>query len=219
MAKRSAIRGVLFDWDGTLLNSFSSDLIAYKEMFRQLGIPWGEEELRTHYSPNWHRVYEAAGIPRARWDEADRMWRAAYRQQKPKLLPGARRVLQQLGRTYRLGLVTSGNRVRVSGQLAKFGFARLFAARVFGEECARRKPNPDPLRRALRQIRLDAGECVYVGDAAEDVEMAHGAGVRVIAVLGPFPTHAKLIASRPDAILGSVTELPQWLARHAGKGK
>jgi HAD superfamily hydrolase (TIGR01509 family) len=219
MATRKRIRGVLFDWDGTLLDSFDCDLRAYLEMFSRLDIPWGEAELRRHYSPNWHRVYEAAGLPRARWEEADRVWRSAYRHLSPPLLPGARRVLHELRRSYQLGLVTSGNRIRVSSQLGKFGFARLFAARVFGEESGRRKPHRDPLERALRILQLDPGECVYVGDSPEDVRMARGAGVRAIAVLGPFPTHARLIAARPDAILDSVMELSRWLACNTSSWK
>jgi beta-phosphoglucomutase-like phosphatase (HAD superfamily) len=66
------LQGVLFDWDGTLINSYSADSSAYLAMFREMGIPWGLEELAQHYSPNWYRVYRAAKLPRARWDDADR---------------------------------------------------------------------------------------------------------------------------------------------------
>ena len=51
-------RAVLFDWDGTLLNSYEADLRAYLSMFHALGINWTERELAQHYSPNWLRVYE-----------------------------------------------------------------------------------------------------------------------------------------------------------------
>jgi len=55
--RSSAIRGVLFDWDGTLLNSYAADSAAYLAMFRALEIPWGLAELEANYSPNWYRVY------------------------------------------------------------------------------------------------------------------------------------------------------------------
>ncbi|MGA8220144.1 MAG: hypothetical protein WB780_00710 [Candidatus Acidiferrales bacterium] len=50
--KRFPARAVLFDWDGTLLNSYVSDTRAYMTMFRALGIEWGVAELARHYSPN-----------------------------------------------------------------------------------------------------------------------------------------------------------------------
>ena len=55
-------RAVLFDWDGTLLNSYEADLRAYVSMFRALGIDWNERDLARHYSPNWLRVYRAARL-------------------------------------------------------------------------------------------------------------------------------------------------------------
>jgi phosphoglycolate phosphatase len=102
----SALRGVLFDWDGTLLNSYAADSAAYLAMFRALEVPWGLAELEANYSPNWYRVYRAAKIPRTKWDIADKLWRTNYAKQAPQLLPGARRVLSQLSRRHALGLVT-----------------------------------------------------------------------------------------------------------------
>jgi HAD superfamily hydrolase (TIGR01509 family) len=212
VASRSQIRGVIFDWDGTLLNSFAADLHAYKALFHSFGLNWGEAEIETHYSPNWHRVYEAADIPRGRWEEADRIWRQAYRTQRPRLLPGARNTLRVLSRKFSLALVTSGNKSRVSAQLNQFGLIRLFAARIFGDDCARKKPNPEALNKALQRLRLSAAECVYVGDAPEDISMARAAGARAVAVMGPYPTRDRVKAARPDAILDSVVELPRWLA-------
>ena len=212
--RRSVISAsaVLFDWDGTLLNSYHSDTRAYLEMFRTLGISWGVEELAQHYSPNWHRVYRAAGIPRSRWDEADRLWARAYDKESPQLLPGARRVLRALERRFDLALVTSGNRRRVRRQLREFDLVRKFGACVCCEDAPRRKPHPAPLELALRRLRAEPESCVYVGDTPDDIEMARRAGVRAIAVLGPFPTHHRLRAARPDMLLDSIAELPERLS-------
>jgi phosphoglycolate phosphatase len=212
MSPDSAIRSVLFDWDGTLLDSYHADTQAYLKMFRALGIHWGVAELNRHYSPNWHRVYLAAGLPRRRWKQADRLWARHYRQQRPGLLPGARRVLRTLERRYTLGLVTSGNRARIVRQLRFFCLTGVFSARVCAEDAAHRKPHPAPLREALRRLRLPPSVCIYVGDAPEDIEMARRARVRAVAVLGPFPTHERLRAAKPLAVLESIAELPRLLA-------
>ena len=71
-------RVVLFDWDGTILNSYAADQRAYLSMFRALGIAWGVAEIDRHYSPDWYRVYRAARIPKLHWERADRLWRTAY---------------------------------------------------------------------------------------------------------------------------------------------
>jgi phosphoglycolate phosphatase-like HAD superfamily hydrolase len=84
---------------------------------------------------------------------------------------------------------------------------------VCSGDTLRKKPHPEPLRLALRQMKLDPAACVYVGDAPEDVEMARRAGVRAIGVLGPFPTEKRLRASKPECILDSIEDLPEALKR------
>ena len=211
--RKPGVEGVLFDWDGTLINSYQADASAYLAMFKEMGIAWGIEELEKNYSPNWYQVYRAAGLPRKRWTEADRAWRAQYAKHRPKLMAGARRVLARVGNAHPLGLVTSGDRDRVTRQLREFRLTKLFAARVCSGDTLRKKPHPEPLRLALRQMGMDPSACVYVGDAPQDVEMARRAGVRAIGVLGPFPTEKRLRAARPEFLIGSIEELPDVLKR------
>jgi HAD superfamily hydrolase (TIGR01509 family) len=212
--KSSSIRGVLFDWDGTLLNSYAADSAAYLAMFRAMKVPWALADLEAHYSPNWYRVYRAAKIPRGKWGAADKIWRTHYAKQAPKLLPGARRVLSLLARRHALGLVTSGDRDRVHGQLRTFRLWKHFDVRVCSGDTRLRKPHPAPLRLALRHMKLQPAETVYVGDSPEDLEMARRASVHAaIAILGPFPTEKRLRAAKPDLLLESIEELPAALAR------
>jgi HAD superfamily hydrolase (TIGR01549 family) len=208
-----AIEAVLFDWDGTLLDSFDADSSAYLAMFREMGIPWGLDELARHYSPNWYNVYRAAKLPRARWDAANLAWRKQYANHKPRLVAGARRILAWTRRRYRLGLVTSGDRDRVTGQLRYFQLTRVFASRVCADDTMQKKPHPAPLRLALKQMRLEPCACVYVGDSPHDLEMSRRAGVRSVAVIGRFPTEKGLRAAKPEFLLDSITELPAVLDR------
>ena len=211
MSVRFHTRVVLLDWDGTLLNSYAADLRAYLAMFRAFDIEWGPRELERHYSPDWYRVYRAARLPRAKWGEADRRWRLAYRAESPPLLPGARRVLRALERKFVLGLVTGGSRARVRRQLRDLGVGAHFSACVFAEDVAKRKPHAAPLELALRRLQAAPGETVYVGDAPEDIEMARRAGVTPIGVLGPFPTAERLRTSQPELLLRSIVELTRHL--------
>jgi len=209
----SRFRAVLFDWDGTLIDSYHADTSAYLAMFQAMGISWGMEELKKHYSPDWYQVYRAARLPKKRWEDADHLWRTFYAKHRPELIVGAREVLANLRRSHLLGLVTSGDRDRVTRQLREFRLTRHFLARVCSGDTLRKKPHPEPLRLALRQMKLDPAACVYVGDAPQDVEMARRARVRAIGVLGPFPTEKRLRASKPECILASIEELPDALKR------
>lgn len=206
--EKTEIKGLLFDWDGTLLNSFEADSSAYMAMFREMGIGWGLDELAEHYSPNWYDVYRAAGLPEQHWGAADTSWRKHYAEFRPKLIAGARRVLTSVGTKYRLGLVTSGDRDRVLRQLREFKLTRAFRARVCSGDTEHKKPHPAPLNFALQCMGLKAEQCVYVGDSPEDVQMAKSAKVRVIGVLGPFPTEKRLRAAQPDVLLDSLLRLP-----------
>lgn len=209
---------MLLDWDGTLLNSYASDTRSYLAMFRKLDINWGITELERYYSPNWYRVYEAARIPRRDWGKANRIWRLAYAEENPVLLPGARRVLEWLGARFQLGLVTSGSGSRVRRQIQKFHLADHFSVCICSEDTSKKKPNPAPLRLALKRLGVEPEECVYVGDAPEDIEMARRAGVRAAGVLGLFPTAKRIREQRPDVLLRSIGELPGYL-RSLGQGE
>jgi phosphoglycolate phosphatase len=208
---KSSIEAVLFDWDGTLIDSYDADSAAYLGVFREMSIPWGLDELALHYAPDGRHIYRAAKLPRARWEEATQVWRKNYDYRRSRLVTGARRVLAVVARRHRLGLVTSGDRDRVHRQLRKFRLTRMFAARVCAEDTAHKKPHPAPLRLALREMSLQASVCVYVGDSPHDLEMARRAGVRAIAIIGRFPTEQGLRAAKPDALLESLMELPSAL--------
>jgi phosphoglycolate phosphatase len=215
-------RVVLFDWDGTLLDSFAADVRAYVKMFSALEIEWDAAKFEELYSPDWYRVYRAVRLPRAKWSEADRLWRLAYAKETSFLLPGARRIVRLLASDFRLGIVTSGSRSRVRQQLRSFDLAKYFAACVCAEDAPRRKPHPAPLELAMKRLRVAPEETIYIGDTAEDIEMSRRAGVRSIGVLGPFPTAKRMRAAEPDLLLRSVEDLPRYLQatdkKQAGRG-
>jgi HAD superfamily hydrolase (TIGR01549 family) len=213
---RRKLTAVIFDWDGTLLDSYHADSQAYLSMFRELGVSWGLPELDLHYSPDWYNVYRAAGIGEAQWTEADQLWRTFYREHRPKLMKDTRKVLRRLAARYRMGLVTSGDRQRVERQLRDFAMLRLFRSRVCGGETTRNKPDPGPLLAVLKKMRVTSEECVYVGDTPEDLAMSRAAGVRAIAVLGPFPTETRLRAAKPEFLLDRLGELPGLLRKLYG---
>jgi HAD superfamily hydrolase (TIGR01509 family) len=198
----AALRAVLFDWDGTLVDSAEASFTAYVEAFGVCGIHFDREDYERTYSPNWHRTYEAMALPRERWADVDAAWLTCFGRHVNELLPGAREVLLRLRESALvLGLVTSGERSRVVPELRRLGVDEYFQVVVCGDDTERRKPHPDPLLAALARLDVAPARAVYVGDSPEDVEMARSAGVVAIGVPGGFPNRPALVASRPDLMV------------------
>jgi HAD superfamily hydrolase (TIGR01509 family) len=205
MARASEKRAVLFDWDGTLVDSAERTFRCYAQVFAVFGINFDREAFERTYSPDWYRTYEGVALPREAWAEADARWVACYETETSRLVDGAREGLERLSRAGRvLGIVSSGDGSRVRSEMAALGVAALFATAVCGGETARRKPHPEPLLIALGQLAVPPAECAYVGDSPEDVAMARAAGALAVGIPGGFPNRDALRASSPDLLVPSL---------------
>ena len=116
--------------------------------------------------------------------------------------------MRKLERRFTLALVSSGSRSRVLRQLREHEISGIFDAKVCSEDAPRRKPHPAPMRLALARLGVPPQGCVYIGDAPEDIEMAHRAGVRAIGVLGGSPVPERLRSACADALIETIRELP-----------
>ena len=205
MARANEKRAVLFDWDGTLVDSAERTFRCYSQVFAVYGIRFDREAFERTYSPDWYRTYEGVGLPREAWAEADARWVACYETETSRLVDGARDGLERLARAGRvLGVVSSGDASRVRTEMAALGVASLFATAVCGGETARRKPHPEPLLTALGKLAVSPAECAYVGDSPEDVAMARAAGAMAVGIPGGFPNREALKASSPDRLVPSL---------------
>jgi HAD superfamily hydrolase (TIGR01509 family) len=197
---------VLLDWDGTIVDSAEATFRCYARLFDSYRIPFDRERFQKTYSPAWYGTYEALGLPRQSWEEADERWLRFYADEDSVCLGGVREALARLRQAgIALGIVTSGERQRVTRELCGLGLTDLFPVVVSADDVQKRKPDPEPLRLGLERMGVPAAEAVYIGDSPEDVEMARAAGVYVIGVPGPFPNREALQSSRPDLVCDSLT--------------
>ena len=204
---RRTLRALVFDWDGTLWDSSEASFRSYVRLFASYGIAFDRDRFEATYAPDWYATYRALGLPEDRWPEADRRWMNEYAREEGRLLPGAREALDQAqGLGFALGLVTSGSRGRVLRELEDLSIRSRFRVVICGEDVQQRKPHPEGLVKAVRDLGLSPVECAYVGDSPEDVEMARAAGVLSVGIPGGFPNRAALEASGPAVLAASLAE-------------
>jgi pyrophosphatase PpaX len=210
---RAGLKAVLFDWDGTLADSSEASFRCYVDLFSSYGLAFDRDVYQRTYSPNWHRTYEALGLPRESWAEADARWLARYCAETVDLLPGARAALDRLRAAgLRQGLVTSGDCSRVGREIESLAVAPFFETVVCAEDTRHRKPHPEGLLIALDRLGVPAESAVYVGDSPEDVLMARAAGVFVVGIPGGFPNREALAASAPDLLAPDLEAAVQALS-------
>ncbi len=78
---RPSISTLLFDWDGTIVDSAHLGLAAYQKTFAELDAAFSQEIYEATYSPNWYATYEALGLPKEKWSQADDLWQIHYDQE------------------------------------------------------------------------------------------------------------------------------------------
>ena len=93
-------------------------MLPYTGTFAQLGVAFPLAVYEAAYSPNWYTTYEALGLPKEKWQQADDLWLHHYGDETATLIAGvAETILDLQIRGYRLGVVTSGNESRVRREL------------------------------------------------------------------------------------------------------
>lgn len=209
------MQAILFDWDGTLVDSLGAFHHANAAVMASFGLPFDEALYRRNYVPDWRLMYLRLGVPGDRLDEANELWHLTY--DSGTDVAAFDGVVTALGRLRdagsRLGIVTAGHREIVLPQLDSTGLADLLETRVFGDDLALHKPDPAPLRKALELLDLAdrPDEVAYVGDAPTDMQMARTVGVRAIGIMSVLGDPDELIAAGAAEVSPSVRA---WVDGH-----
>lgn len=199
---------LLFDLDGTLLDTFSVHLEIFKSTFAHFGIQLTKEKFLSAYSPNWYKIYEIFGLKKENWSSADTFWLKEAEKITVRLFPEVKDVLSKLVEHYTLGLVTSGSKSRIERDMIATGINTLFKTVVTGDDIKTPKPSPEGLETALRNLNAPVNTAVYIGDSSADYEMAKAAGVYFIGVSSEFNN---LSNDHPDYSIHSITDLPKLM--------
>lgn len=207
------VKGVLFDWDGVLLDSLGAAFNVYNKIFARVGTRMlTRDEYLELQSPNWYEFYVKVGLPMSLWKEVDQEWLRLYEEESPDLHSDALRCLSVLKKSrFKLALVSNGSRLRVEKELASFRLGRLFEAVLFGEKKEELKPSPVMIQRALSALSVEPRDAVYVGDSPADIQAAKNAGVLSVAIArGPIQAE-RLRREGPDRMFAGLDEMTRFL--------
>jgi HAD superfamily hydrolase (TIGR01549 family) len=208
MALSETITALLFDWDGTVVDTAQLGLLAFQKSFAALGIEFHQPTYETAYSPNWYSMYEKMGVPKEQWAVADELWMQHYGTETAKLLPSVDVTIRDLAsKGYRMGVVSSGSDNRVRREVEELGLRELFEVIVCNEDMVNKKPHPEGLHTALRKLELTSADCCYVGDSPEDIQMGRQANVMTVGIRSAYPTSHQLLQLQPDIYLESFADL------------
>jgi phosphoglycolate phosphatase-like HAD superfamily hydrolase len=209
---------IVFDWDGTLVDSLEPLYAANMAVLASFGIAVDPATYRRVYTPDWRRMYQELGVPAHSVDEAGRRWSVAYGSgHGANVFPGVAAALARLAKAgYRMGLVTASTRRVISEQAPRFGLDAYLPVRVHAEDLPEAKPHPAPLERALAELGVsDPTRAAYVGDVPDDMRMARSVGAIGIGILGPMGTPSELTEAGASAVYPSVVA---WVDEILGPG-
>ena len=207
-----AYRGVLFDLDGTLLNTIELIVCSYRHTFREclgLDVPRRDVLARIGWTLPAHlALYRPDPQAVAEMTEVYRRFNLANHDRLARLFPGVRETLAALARAgIRLGVVSSKIRVGVERGLELFDLTRYFRTVICLEDTERHKPDPEPVALGVRRLGLEPGQVVMVGDSPSDLEAGRRAGTGTAAVAWSTFSAEELEAADPDHFLSAVEDL------------
>ena len=204
-------RAVLWDLDGTLVDSAEYHWLAWREALTAEGHTFDKAFLVATFGQRNDRILRALLGPDASAAEIERIadakeacYRTLVRKRGIELLPGAELWLKRLRASgWRQALATSAPRANVAAMVEVLGLSEYFGAIVAAEDVQRGKPDPQVFLLAAERIGAPTYRCVVVEDAAAGVEGARNAGMRSI---GVGAKHAELGAT---FAVSSLVELPE----------
>lgn len=206
---------IIFDFDGTLCDTRSNIIIAFRATMEHLGLDMRDEEtcgatIGLTLRDGFKSMYP--DFDDAKIDYCVETYRQIFAERRkelmPDLFPGVKETLEALRkRGHRMTIATS----RLTDSLMLFmrhhGIDHFFEYAVGSDSVTHHKPHPEPALKTLRELNIAPSEAIMVGDMPVDIAMAHNAGIRAIGVDYGNATREELEAAEADWIVDSITKI------------
>lgn len=218
------VDAVMFDLDGTLIDSVPIYYEIIDIVFAKIGMPavsratlqeamddgefdWACVLPENMKSRKVELTAKARGI-------IDKIAPPMFHDQV-KLIPGTDEIFKEIADTgIKIGLVTSTPAQMIAVKmipLSKAGLEKQLEAIVTADDVRHKKPSAEPLIRCSQKLGVPPKKCVYVGDTRVDIRAGKAAGMKTVGVLTGFDDYAALNRETPDAIIGSIAQLSEIL--------
>jgi phosphoglycolate phosphatase len=218
------VDAVIFDLDGTLIDSAPIYYALIDIIFDRLGIPPVPQSTLLEAMKNGEFEWDVV-LPDEMKNRQEHLVEKAREiiddiapsmfHNQVKLIPGAADALKEIAAMgLKLALVTSTLKEYMAlklDPLAQAGVEALFEIIITADDVQNKKPHAEPLVMCCDKLGLDPGNCVYVGDTRVDIKAGKAAGMQTVAVLTGFDGFKALKRQAPDAIIKSVAELTAML--------
>lgn len=209
-------RLLVFDWDGTIIDSHSAIVACMQEASRELGLAIPERERASHViGLSLHEILRivAPDLPAARYPEYVAAYRRHFlaREDRMQLFSGMNDLLLELSKDHLLGIATGKSRKGLDRALAAAGLRELFAASRCADE-TNPKPHPAMLLELMDELKVSAAGVLMIGDTSHDLQMARAAGVDAVAVAYGAHPEEGLRACEPLGCFSDVAQLRAWLS-------
>ena len=214
------IRGVIFDFDGTLIDSYEAIGESLNHVRTSFSLPpFPLDQIRSMVGHGLELlIAQAVGAEHV--DEGVRLFRESYAkicERKTTILPQVKETLDTLDRRgYQMAIASNKPSYFARDILKALEFDHLFVEVLGPNDVQRPKPDPEMLEVIIMRIGLSPEEVVYVGDMPLDVEAGRRAGVAVYAVPTGSATRDDLLQARPDRVLHGFTDLATFLPSLTG---
>lgn len=216
----SSIKAVLFDLDGTLVDTAPDLIHALNLLLAENGYPETPAAAVVNHVSGGSRAIIKAGLGDACEDALVSQLQPRYLElyqahlsRSSQLFEGMEKVLNTLEkRNLPWGVVTNKPQFLTQPLLRALGLDKRCCAVISGDTTARAKPHPDPLYEACRHCQINAANCLYIGDDLRDIQAGNSAGMTTLAATWGYYLPEDRIEDWPaQALLDKPEEILHWL--------
>jgi HAD superfamily hydrolase (TIGR01509 family) len=211
-------RAVLFDLDGTLVDTERENVESVVLAARRWNLELDQDMRRFIVGHSWNEIYARiqseygfASTMAALVDAAVEEKRALFAGKGYQPLPGADALVRRLGRQVGLAVVSGSSTVEVRETIAGLGMTDCFQYLLGAEAYGRGKPDPEPYQTAMRLLGVSPESCIVIEDAEPGILAGKAAGARVVAVrranfLGYDQSAADVVVDTLDQVSDDLLE-------------
>jgi phosphoglycolate phosphatase len=217
--RRTSFDLIVFDWDGTLMDSAAAIVASLQGACRDLDFPVpGDEQARYIIGLGLHDAlsYILPGLDASQHSRVADRYRHHFLalDRGTTLFPGIPEVVASLHDAgYQLAIATGKSRRGLTRALDATGLVSYFHASRCADE-GHTKPHPGMLQAVMHELGAESDRTLMVGDTTHDLQMARAAGVAALGVAYGAHAHDALLGCEPLGCVSSVVELRDWLAAH-----